>query len=110
MAHQTSEIKIKVDLDENNVPEQLHWEATDTNEKAAEAKAILMSIWDPKAKETLRINLWTKEMQVDEMKHFFHQTLKPFWSPVGSQHDPPNHPRTCQNHKKVNPNMKNTIF
>jgi gliding motility-associated protein GldC len=75
MAHQTSEIKITVDLDENNVPEQLHWEATDTNEKSAETKAILMSFWDPKAKETLRIDLWTKEMQVDEMKHFFHQTL-----------------------------------
>lgn len=75
MAHQTSEIKITVDLDENNVPEKLQWEATDTDEKAAEAKAILMSIWDPKAKETLRIDLWTKEMRVDEMKHFFHQTL-----------------------------------
>lgn len=75
MAHQTSEIKITVNLDENHIPEKLHWEATDTNEKAAEAKAILMSIWDPKAKETLRIDLWTKEMQVDEMKHFFHQTL-----------------------------------
>lgn len=75
MAHQTSEIKITVDLDENNIPEKLHWEATDTDEKAAEAKAILMSIWDPKEKETLRIDLWTKEMRVDEMKHFFHQTL-----------------------------------
>ena len=75
MVHKTSNITIQVGLDENNIPEQLHWEASDTVEKAAEAKAILMSIWDEKAKETLRIDLWTKEMRVDEMKHFFHQTL-----------------------------------
>ena len=31
--------------------------------------------WDSKAKETLRIDLWTKDMPVDEMKQFFHQTL-----------------------------------
>ena len=75
MAHKTSSITIQVGLDENNIPEQLHWEASDTAEKATEAKAILMSIWDDKDKETLRIDLWTKEMRVDEMKRFFHQTL-----------------------------------
>ena len=75
MAHKTSNINIQVGLDENNIPEQLRWEASDTGEKAAEAKAILMSIWDDKTKETLRIDLWTKDMRVDEMKHFFHQTL-----------------------------------
>ena len=75
MAYKTSNISIQVGLDENNIPEKLNWKASDTGEKAAEAKAILMSIWDEKAKETLRIDLWTKEMRVDEMKHFFHQTL-----------------------------------
>ncbi len=75
MPHKTSNISIQVGLDENNIPETLNWEASDTGEKATEAKAILMSIWDEKAKETLRIDLWTKEMRIDEMKHFFHQTL-----------------------------------
>ena len=75
MAHKISNITIQVGLDENNIPEQLRWEASDTGEKSTEAKAILMSIWDEKAKETLRIDLWTKEMRVDEMKQFFHQTL-----------------------------------
>lgn len=75
MTYKSSDIKIQVGLDENNIPESLNWEASDTEEKANEAKAILMSIWDPKKKETLRIDLWTKEMTVDEMKHFFHQTL-----------------------------------
>jgi uncharacterized protein YeaO (DUF488 family) len=33
-----------------------------------------MSVWDSKSKESMRIDLWTKEMPVDEMKIFFHQT------------------------------------
>ena len=34
-----------------------------------------MSVWDSEKKESLRIDLWTKEMPLDEMKIFFHQTL-----------------------------------
>jgi gliding motility-associated protein GldC len=71
----TSEIKFLIDLDENKIPEKLHWTAKDGGVDAEEAKAILLSIWDSKAQETLRIDLWTKEMPVDEMKLFFHQTL-----------------------------------
>jgi gliding motility-associated protein GldC len=41
----------------------------------SEAKAIMLSVWDSKEKESMRIDLWTKEMPVDEMKIFFHQTL-----------------------------------
>ena len=71
----TSEIKINIDLDQNNVPEKLTWTATDGGVNNEEAKTVLLSIWDPKNKETLRIDLWTKDMPVDEMKIFFHQTL-----------------------------------
>ena len=35
----------------------------------------MLSVWDPKDKDTLRMDLWTKDMPVDEMKQFFHQTL-----------------------------------
>ena len=71
----TSEIKFVVELDENRVPEKLMWSAQDGGIDLEEAKAIMLSIWDAKSKETLRIDLWTKEMPVDEMKQFFHQTL-----------------------------------
>ena len=71
----TSDIKITVGLDENNVPEKLLWTAQDGGVEQEEAKAMLLSVWDSKAKETLRIDLWTKDMPVDEMKQFFHQTL-----------------------------------
>ena len=71
----TSEIKFLVELDENKVPENLTWTAQDGGIEAQAAKAIMLSIWDSKVKETMRIDLWTKDMPVDEMKLFFHQTL-----------------------------------
>ena len=71
----TSEIKFEIELDQNRVPEKLFWSAADGGVAKEEAKAIMLSIWDSKAKETMRIDLWTKDMPVDEMKIFFHQTL-----------------------------------
>lgn len=70
-----SRIELNVELDENRVPEKLSWSAQDGGIENEEAKAIMLSVWDNKAKETLRIDLWTKDMPVDEMKQFFHQTL-----------------------------------
>lgn len=70
-----SEIKIIVQLDENRIPEKLAWTAQDGAVDQEEAKAIMLSVWDSKTQETLRIDLWTKDMPVDEMKLFFHQTL-----------------------------------
>ncbi|MBT8188227.1 MAG: gliding motility protein GldC [Croceitalea sp.] len=71
----TSEIKLKVGLDENRVPEELTWSAQDGGIDNADAKAMMLSVWDSKNKESLKIDLWTKDMPVDEMKIFFHQTL-----------------------------------
>ena len=71
----TSEIKFNIQLDENKIPEKLHWSAQDGGIENQEAKAIMLSVWNSKAKETMRIDLWTKDMPVDEMKIFFHQTL-----------------------------------
>ena len=71
----TSEIKFLIELDENRVPEKLMWSAKDGGVEKEEAKAIMLSIWDSKTKESMRIDLWTKDMPVDEMKIFFHQTL-----------------------------------
>lgn len=70
-----SEIKFLVELDENRIPEKLLWSAQDGGVALEESKAIMLSIWDSKAKESMRIDLWTKDMPVDEMKIFFHQTL-----------------------------------
>ncbi len=75
MALHTSEIKIKVGLDENRIPEKLSWSAPDGGVNNAASKAVLLSVWDHNAQEALRIDLWTKDMPLDEMKLFFYQTL-----------------------------------
>ncbi len=66
-------INIEIDLDENHIPEQMHWTAQDGGISNEETKAVFLSVWDDKAKEALRIDLWTKEMTQDDMKRFFHQ-------------------------------------
>lgn len=71
----TSEITLTVGLDENRVPEELKWSAQDGGIQNEEAKAMMLSVWDSKNQESLKIDLWTKDMPVDEMKVFFHQTL-----------------------------------
>lgn len=70
-----STIELTVELDENRVPETLHWSAEDGGINNEEAKAMMLSVWDQSQQETLRIDLWTKDMPVDEMQIFFHQTL-----------------------------------
>jgi gliding motility-associated protein GldC len=70
-----SEIKFKVGLDENKVPEEISWTAIDGGINNESSKAIMISVWDHKQKDTLRMDLWTKDMPVDEMKQFYHQTL-----------------------------------
>ena len=72
--NKTSEIKFTVTLDENNLPLAINWEASDANEKSS-CKSTMITLWDAKESNTLRIDLWTKDMLVDEMKIFFHQTL-----------------------------------
>ncbi len=71
----TSKIDIAVGLNENNLPVAMKWSAEDGNIADSAAKAFLLSIWDAESKNTMKIDLWTKDMTVDEMKQFFHQTL-----------------------------------
>lgn len=75
MSKLKSKIELNVELDENKIPESLSWTAEDGGISNEAAKAIMLSVWDSKAKESLRIDLWTKDMPVNEMKMFFHQTL-----------------------------------
>lgn len=67
-----TEIKFTVSLDGNNIPEKITWDATDKPENTlSETKAINVALWDPKQKNTLRIDLWTKDMPAEEMKRFY---------------------------------------
>lgn len=72
----TSTITIDVHLDKDKVPEQITWKATDsTAEEGQKARAMMLAFWDGADKSALRIDLWTKEMMVDEMADFFYQTF-----------------------------------
>jgi gliding motility-associated protein GldC len=67
-----SEISFVVDLDDKNVPQRILWNASDKPDAApTETKSISISLWDEKQKNTLRIDLWTNDMPVEEMKRFY---------------------------------------
>lgn len=76
MAKRKSSINFNVELDENQVPEKISWSAEGSEkDKLNDSKAIMLSIWDQEENNTLRIDLWTKEMMVDEMKKFTCQNI-----------------------------------
>lgn len=71
-----SSIVIDVNLDDNRVPENIEWRATDSTAEAPQkAKAMMVSFWDGQEKTALRIDLWTQKMMVDEMADFYYQTF-----------------------------------
>jgi gliding motility-associated protein GldC len=70
-----SEIYFSIALDENHVPEAISWRATDAGEKIHFAKAINIALWDRQDPGTMKIDLWTKDMPVNEMKRFYIDTI-----------------------------------
>lgn len=71
-----SSIHIDIHLDTNKIPEQITWAASDsTAAEAQKAKALCLAFWDGADKTALRIDLWTKNMMVDEMGDFYYQML-----------------------------------
>ncbi len=74
----SSEIKIQIGLDEKKIPSKIEWQSTanPNGKDLQECKAMLVSLFDKNSKETLKIDLWTKEMQVGEMDRFIFQTLR----------------------------------
>jgi len=75
MISKKSDIVITIELDENKIPEKMSWSAKDGGVENQETKALLFSSWDSINKETMKIDLWTKDMPVNEMNVFIHQTL-----------------------------------
>ena len=74
-AHKKTQIIIDLNLDENKIPEKIIWSATDGGISKMESKAMLLSFWDPENQETLKMDLWVKDMPLDQMKLFFYQTF-----------------------------------
>ena len=70
-----SEINIQIELDDNKIPEKLTWSAVDGGIKNEPTPLLMLNVWDAKTKECLKIDLWTKELPVNELQSFYHQTL-----------------------------------
>jgi gliding motility-associated protein GldC len=71
-----SNINIAVQLDEKKVPQQITWSATGNASGSPQiAKAMFIAFWDAVDKSALRIDLWTKDMMVDEMADFYFQVF-----------------------------------
>src|SRR6185503_13700003 len=69
-----STIKIDVLLDADKIPEQISWSATDSSvDTPQKAKAMCVAFWDAADKTALRVDLWTKDMMIDEMADFYYQ-------------------------------------
>lgn len=73
----SSHISIDVELDKDKVPSKIIWSASDQADmEKMEAKAFILALFEKEHKDTMRIDLWTKEMQVVEMDRFFYHTIK----------------------------------
>lgn len=70
-----STISLTVGLDENRVPEKITWTAQEGGVTDQSVKALFLSAWNPEQAELLRVDLWTKDMPLDDMKKFFHQVF-----------------------------------
>lgn len=70
-----SSIHIEVSLDQQNIPEKIEWHASDNPGQVENTKSFALSFWDAESSAIMRIDLWTKEMLVGEMKRFFLQSL-----------------------------------
>lgn len=68
-------IKFEIELDENHLPLNIEMKASEVPSNESNLKALMLSAWAAKTKETLRIDLWTKDMPVNEMFIMYHQTL-----------------------------------
>lgn len=66
-------LEFDVTTDENTVPLSITWKSSDSG--SGRIKALMAGMWDEKEANTFRIDLWTKDMTVEEMQHFFVQSL-----------------------------------
>jgi|YelNatPaOPRAMG01_1025707.scaffolds.fasta_scaffold05023_6 gliding motility-associated protein GldC len=73
----TSEINFRIELDEKNLPKTINWKATDAGfEGEKQCSSMMISLWDTNEKVTLGIDLWTKDMLINDMNIHFYQIFK----------------------------------
>ena len=72
------EIKFTLEMDENNFPLRITWEATDAGfEGQRECTSMMINVWDEQENNTMNIHLWTRQMLVNNMNaHYVHSLMQ----------------------------------
>ncbi|MFM7023281.1 MAG: gliding motility protein GldC [Flavobacteriales bacterium] len=68
-----NQLSFTVELDENNLPVNIEWNAEESSKE--KIKALMISVFDANEQIAKRVDLWTKDMYIEEMKLFYFQTL-----------------------------------
>lgn len=76
MMSRTAEIKLTIDLDEDQLPTRIEWQASDTQKPESQScQSAMLSLWDSESKTTAAIDLWTQEMTIDDMNLYVYQVI-----------------------------------
>jgi gliding motility-associated protein GldC len=76
MKSRTAEIKVTVNLDGNNLPTHIEWQASESaDDGPAPVQSVMLSLWDSDKKTTAAIDLWTKDTTIDDMNLHFYQVF-----------------------------------
>ena len=76
MMSRTAKIELTVDLDGDNLPTRIEWEASEAKDDGPKpCQSMMLSLWDSENKTTAAIDLWTKDTTIDDMKLYFYQVF-----------------------------------
>lgn len=76
MTSRTAEIKLTIDLDADKVATRIQWQAEEApGGGVATCQSMMLALWDGEKKTTAAIDLWTRDMTIDDMNFFYYQVL-----------------------------------
>ncbi len=74
--NRTAEIKLIVDLDSDDLPTRIEWQASEGQENGpVSCQSMMLSVWDSENKTTAAIDLWIKDTTVEDMNLYFYQVI-----------------------------------
>lgn len=76
MTARTAKIKLTVNLDVDNMPTRIEWEASETPGSGPKlCQSMMLALWDAEKQTTASIDLWTRDMSVAEMNLHYYQVF-----------------------------------
>ncbi|TDJ70247.1 MAG: gliding motility protein GldC [Proteobacteria bacterium] len=76
MLSRTAEIKLTVDLDDDDLPTRIEWQSSEGQlDGPASCQSMMLSLWDGENRTTAAIDLWLKDMPIEDMNEYFYQVI-----------------------------------